>query len=129
MGALAGREQGKAAIHHIDIELARIEASSEPFEQFRMTLVLWIRDGFQELAIAPWAADILGRAAPGAVDEARIGDALDCRSVGFQHHDAAQLSPAPSRTRRRKTTRLEQPKLCQRPALGGTIKLGSRHGP
>jgi hypothetical protein len=54
-----------------------------------VTLVFGICDGLQELAVAPRTADILGRTAPGALDEQRIGDARTHRRDGFQHHDAA----------------------------------------
>lgn len=52
-GALSGRQRGEAAIDFVDIELLRIEVASAPFEQFPVTLVLRVRDGFQELAVAP----------------------------------------------------------------------------
>src|SRR5262249_52570255 len=66
-GALGGRERGEPAIEFVDIELLRVEVAAAPFEQFRVTLVLWIRDGVQELAVAPGTADVLGRTTPGAL--------------------------------------------------------------
>ena len=59
------------------------------FEQFRVTLVLWIRDGVQELAVAPGTADILRRTTPGALYDAWIDDTLDRRGDAFQHDHAA----------------------------------------
>jgi len=54
-----------------------------------VTLVLWIRDGVQELAVAPGTADILRRTTPGALYDAWIDDTLDRRGDGFQHDHAA----------------------------------------
>jgi hypothetical protein len=79
----------QAAVDLIDVELLRVEVAAGPFEQFCVTLVLGICDGIQELAITPRPADVLGRAASGALDETRKGDARDDRCDGFQHHDAA----------------------------------------
>lgn len=77
---LSRRERGEAAIDVVNVELLWVEVAAAPFEQFRVTLVLWVRDGFQELAIAPRTADIFGRAAAtGAFDETRIDDAGDNR--------------------------------------------------
>src|SRR5262249_14427385 len=88
-GALAGRERGEPAIEFVDIELLRVEVAAAPFEQFRATLVLWIRDGVQELAVAPGTADVLGRTTPGALYDAWIDDTLNRRGDGFQHDHAA----------------------------------------
>jgi hypothetical protein len=48
----------------VDIELLRVEVAAAPFAQFCVTLVLWVCDSLQELAIAPRATDVLGRTAP-----------------------------------------------------------------
>ena len=65
-GVPSGREGGEDAIDLVDVELLWVEVAAAPFRQFFVALVLWIGDGLQEFAVAPWAANVLGRAAPGA---------------------------------------------------------------
>ncbi len=48
------------------LNLLRVEVAAAPFSQFFVALVLRIGDGLQEFAAAPRAANVLGRAAPGA---------------------------------------------------------------
>ena len=62
--------------------------AADPLQPFSVLLVVRIGDRFEEFAIAPGSADILGRTTSASLDEAwvsdpwhRIGDALDADGV------------------------------------------------
>ncbi len=55
----------------------RIEIVAQPFAGFGVVLVVRISERFEHFGVALWAADVLGRAAAGRLDNTRIDD------VGF----------------------------------------------
>jgi hypothetical protein len=52
-----------------------IEVAADPLQPLGVLVVVRIGDRIEEVAVSPGAADILGRAASGGCDEARVGDA------------------------------------------------------
>ena len=56
-------ERGKLRRERIGIDLGWIEGASDPFVEFGVAFVFGVVDGFQELGVAPGAANVLGRAA------------------------------------------------------------------
>jgi hypothetical protein len=54
------------------IKDVRIECLAQPFMDFGMALVLGIGKRDEHIGIAPWAADIFRRTAPGRLDQAGI---------------------------------------------------------
>ena len=62
--------------------------AADPLQSFGVLLMVWIGDRFEEFAIAPRTADILGWATSDSFDETwvgdpwhRVGDALDADGV------------------------------------------------
>jgi hypothetical protein len=56
-----------------NIGVGGIEVAADPFQPLGMFLVARIGDGIEEVAVSPWTADILWRAASGCFNEARVG--------------------------------------------------------
>jgi hypothetical protein len=59
----------------LGIGVGGIEAASNPLEPFVVLLMAGIGDGIEELAVTPWATNILRRTASGCFDKARVVDA------------------------------------------------------
>jgi len=56
------------------VDLVWIEWVARPRDEFVMSVVGRVGDGFEKVTIAGWAADVLGRAASGRADEEGISD-------------------------------------------------------
>ncbi len=56
------------------VDLVRIDWPACPRDEFVMSVVGRVGDRFEKVAVAGWAADVLGRAAAGRADEEGISD-------------------------------------------------------
>ncbi len=72
----------------LDLDHIGIEGVAVPFRDFRVALVLRVRDRLEEIGIPPGTADVFGWTAPPGFGQARVcearhrlGDALDLDRV------------------------------------------------
>src|SRR3977135_215329 len=68
-------ERGKLCRERIGIDLGWIEGASDPFVEFGVAFVFGVVDGFQELGVAPGAANVLERAAAAGLEQTWVDNA------------------------------------------------------
>src|SRR5579859_955959 len=119
-------------VHRVEVERLRIPLPANPFQHFLVFGMFGIRDGIQEILIAPWAATVLGRTGARAFEAAwinrpglRVGHALDLEAmepVVAEVVPVAERYPPPVRC-------LLQGRACRAARPGATPEIEHLAGP
>src|SRR5438034_3108219 len=88
---LAGRFPRQRAVDLVNIEVSRIEITADPLPKLPVAPVLAVRHRLDEIRVPPRASDVLGRTAPGPLDQTGMEDGRVDRLDRFQHHHAAPV--------------------------------------